>query len=497
MFGNLTISLADLSLGTLNGFYDQQNDKMPLVETTNQVNGLLCEERKDQFSNLSSSDLIQMKEQGSIDSKSDLKKSIELNIELAKNRLEDTMPITAKEINTFYHLFFNTKFKEQAISQGVNPYHPATVINQLHEAVLASQSSNPSLKMQPTNGNEFTGINASYFLLGLTGQKLWVYKPAKGESGYEGKGTVLMEGIKPGEGIIREKLASLLNYHKKFPIPYTTCINLNGEMGSAQAFQSNCLTFTELLSEIQHQDKIAKIPLIQLQAISVFDLIFYNGDRHLGNILFRKDTDELVAIDHGACMTMSLKDPLKMEYLALPQMNQPYSEEIQRLITEENDIERNANEMQRLGIGDKAIQWMKSASSLLKTAIQLSNEHQEKLKEKKLDVYLSPTDIALLIMTHVDIREKLLGMDSHADYIKDILAAKTYIQENLRDHNIDLNEAPEDIAQQALKKLRMTVFRRAWNSRAEWLNSLFTELIPNYIRTLSQNKSKSQVNENH
>ena len=128
-------------------------------------------------------------------------------------------------------------------------------------------------------------INETYVLRGKTGNNQWICKPVGGKHDHS-------------QVPQAECAASTVNFHHHFPIPMTVMVEVDkGLFASMQLFVSE----TKTIEEVQNSN----LPLNQkdLQKLIIFDIIFANEDRHLGNIL-SKGLDATYGIDHDRCMMM-------------------------------------------------------------------------------------------------------------------------------------------------------------------------------------------------
>lgn len=390
---------------------------------------------------------------------------------LTTKLLEGKEAVKDTDIVKLYHLLFETDLKDISTREkALNPTHPASIIFNLNDAIVALQSGEPSLAMKPTGEEEgeFEGLNASYYLKGTDGEKLWVFKPSEGEEACQSEGIQTMEGVPPGEGAKREHVAHLLNYHGRYSVPYTAFISLNDKIGSVQAYVPNC---EKLKTLIFNDPKL--IPEHTIQAISVFDLIYHNGDRHGGNILCQpapsSDSWEIFAIDHGCCMTSEIDDPLYMEYLTLPQMqSQSFHPETIDLILKHNDVSKNASIMRKHGIEEEAIQWMETVSNLLRIGVEISE-----VQKKQFEIELSPTDLAIVATKE---RFKLAESSSTAvplKYVKNILLCKKVINQM---------NTKGTLTNQNIANFKQHLLDTSPEDGREWIETLFTYIITPYIK---------------
>lgn len=112
--------------------------------------------------------------------------------------------------------------------------------------------------------------------------------------------------------------------------------------------------------------------LSDFQRIAVLDLRLLNTDRHGGNILVVKDTDQdgglkLVPIDHAFCLPDSIEscgEQLWFEWMSWPQAKVALLPET-LLFVKNINLEADSKTLRALGIGEDAIFTMMWCSSLL------------------------------------------------------------------------------------------------------------------------------------
>jgi hypothetical protein len=354
---------------------------------------------------------------------------------LVRLRLEDPEALTPDGIKSIHALLYHSLIEKFSRESAAETNHPCWVLDRLNEAVSALESNLPELaptstlerkmKMQSdTYENAFAGANASYFLKGLKGQKLWVMKP-----GAEEKPDVLTN-LNPGDGAKREHVATILNHSGKYPIPYTAYAVINGKVCSLQAFVngSNLIAVQTLPNG---SDILAKLPILDAQATMHFDIRCNNTDRHTGNVLVEKEplsTDEdfipihLHAIDQGGCMPVSAKDPSKFEHLYLPQMLEPMHSELLTLSIE-TDESADAEIMRLHGIGEEAIHRMKNGALLLRIAAKKTLENRTE-NAAEITFY----DLGLITMKNPDLLWKEDPEKDFTSLCADIISLKTQIK---------------------------------------------------------------------
>ncbi|MBA2369672.1 MAG: hypothetical protein H0V82_11700 [Candidatus Protochlamydia sp.] len=410
---------------------------------------------------------------------------------LVNQRLSSKEPLNVEEITQFHHLLsmLNQKSPESLSQEFIQLF----IIIQKLQSSLDLYSNDRSLSLETTGGdNQFAGINSSYILRGKEGERSWVFKPEKGESGFNGTGTVLCEGIQPGKGAKREHVASLVNYHGKFPIPYTSYVDLCGSIGSVQIFEPGCKPLPNFLDDESNPKKLKQIPIEALQSMVLFDTLFGNCDRRADNVLYRprineetgKDEIQLFAIDHGACMSASFDDPLKMDLLALPMMiTGTYTQGLKDLIFNENNEEKNALIMREHGIEELAIEWMSFVSQFLRWGLSLSEEYKQ-----NNGVELSPADLAIVILKnrkllweiHLNSSDEKFEAEQ---YIKDILEYKVYLKK-LQNEETDLNDL-ESIRKNSRK---CKTIMRSFIHKSAWMDNIFEYIIKPNIEEILKEK---------
>ncbi|XP_027162591.1 phosphatidylinositol 4-kinase gamma 3 [Coffea eugenioides] len=256
----------------------------------------------------------------------------------------------------------------------VNPnIRLSSVIKQLVDATYHGlEKGNPPIMSSEGSG----GV---YFMQDSSGQKyISVFKPVDEEPmavnnprgvplSVNGEG--LKKGTRVGEGAVREVAAYILDHpkggqcsylknEKGFAgVPPTVIVKCqheafnysegfhpsykNTKVGSLQLFMENCGSCEDMGPR--------NYPVDEVHKICVLDIRLANADRHAGNILVCKDSEEgrinLIPIDHGYCLPENFKD-CTFDWLNWPQARQPFSPEIIAYINS-LDAEKD-NELLRL-----------------------------------------------------------------------------------------------------------------------------------------------------
>lgn len=288
----------------------------------------------------------------------------------AKKRLLSPEVLEEDDIIKIYELLFKTELAPYAELES-NIYHPVSVFKALMECVSHLRSGKKARVSTGKSDTTFAGLNGSYFLLNEEGKKLFVFKPMAEEK-------EVAEGIKCGEGVRREHLASVLNENQTFPIPFTCFVNLQGQIGSLQTFMEGCRGLADIGFDGKLKEYIPCLPKRDLQASLVFDVLYGNVDRHLGNILCAMEGEGNVClpkksymIDQGLCLSSSSSDPLKIEQLVLPQLSETWDlsfiNEILNL-----DILKIQKTLEQHGISQEAISRTLRTAALIKKVLRFA-----------------------------------------------------------------------------------------------------------------------------
>ncbi|KAF3432821.1 hypothetical protein FNV43_RR23923 [Rhamnella rubrinervis] len=219
------------------------------------------------------------------------------------------------------------------------------------------------------------GSGGAYFMQDSSGLKyVSVFKPIDEEPmavnnprglplSLDGEG--LKKGTRVGEGALREVAAYILDHPRSGP--RTICNEEKGFAGVPPTVMIKCLhqgfnhpegyesspknvKFGSLQMFIKNNGSCEDMgprafPVEEVHKISVLDIRLANADRHAGNILVHRDSEEgrivLIPIDHGYCLPENFED-CTFEWLYWTQAHQPYSPDIIEYIKSldaEQDIE--------------------------------------------------------------------------------------------------------------------------------------------------------------
>ncbi|KAI4307113.1 hypothetical protein L6164_030333 [Bauhinia variegata] len=203
------------------------------------------------------------------------------------------------------------------------------------------------------------GSGGAYFMQDSSGLKyVSVFKPIDEEPmavnnprglpvSVNGEG--LKKGTRVGQGALREVAAYILDHprngarshdnngekgfagvpptvlvkclHKGFNHPKGyNCDSSNVKIGSLQKFMQNIGSCEDMGPRA--------FPVAEVHKISVLDIRLANVDRHAGNILIGRDSEDgpivLIPIDHGYCLPENFED-CTFDWLYWPQAQEPYS----------------------------------------------------------------------------------------------------------------------------------------------------------------------------
>ena len=156
-----------------------------------------------------------------------------------------------------------------------------------------------------------------------------------------------------------EKLASLVNYHHQFPIPWTISLKIGENKGSAQFY-------LEGMEKIADLPDNANINTEKLHAIAIFDILFGNCDRNSSNLLAKNmgDEYEIFGIDHDQimlCQENERGSPLRQEYLAFKEMDEQLLPQIKELFDSER-VEKYKKIMEKANIEQIMYEWTEKAA---------------------------------------------------------------------------------------------------------------------------------------
>jgi hypothetical protein len=195
-------------------------------------------------------------------------------------------------------------------------------------------------------------VNQTFFLC-CEGNKKWVFKPI--EENNEGQQIAQAEFV-----------ASQLGSCMGFPIPCTVLLDVKGWTGSAQMYVKEGKNEAEVHG-FRHSKQ-------DLQKLVIFDLLFANSDRHIGNLLFRTiepQLCEVIGIDHDQCLGIRKIQPLRLDYLGFSELEAPFEKEMDKLFSPKA-VKQYAEIMKKYGIHQDQIDWMEVVAEKLNDAVSLS-----------------------------------------------------------------------------------------------------------------------------
>jgi len=197
------------------------------------------------------------------------------------------------------------------------------------------------------------GTGGTYFMRDARGQPIAVFKPededplstANPKRKKKGHG-FHFKGIQPCEGFQREIFAYQI-CGGFLPIPQTYLAEVShwiftndeGRSGSLRdrSIKRKIGSLQEFVSDVQctvDDMGTGKFSLEDVQRLAVFDLLIANCDRNGGNILVKRESCQLVPIDHAFCLPdfFHLGDIQWFEWLTWRQSKQPVLPEIVNFI---------------------------------------------------------------------------------------------------------------------------------------------------------------------
>lgn len=211
-----------------------------------------------------------------------------------------------------------------------------------NEPVRSSEGSGGAYFMQDPSGQNYISVFKP-----IDEEPLAVNNPRGLPSSADGEG--LKKGTRVGEGALREVAAYILDHpvggshsfyeekgfagvaptvmvrcmHKAFNYPDGfEYASRNVKIGSLQMFVTNFGSCEDM--------GFCAFPVKEVHKISVLDIRLANADRHAGNILVSKDSEDgqvvLTPIDHGYCFPENFED-CTFEWLYWPQAREPYAPE--------------------------------------------------------------------------------------------------------------------------------------------------------------------------
>ncbi|KAG5533877.1 hypothetical protein RHGRI_027917 [Rhododendron griersonianum] len=210
-----------------------------------------------------------------------------------------------------------------------------------NQPIRSSEGSGGAYLMQDSIGLEYSSVFKP-----IDEEPMAVNNPRGLPVSIDGEG--LKKGTRVGEGALREVAAYILDHPRSGPrsfsnedngfsgVPPTTMIKClhrgfnypkgyeftsrNIKIGSLQMFVKNCGSCEDMGPRA--------FPVDEVHKVSVLDIRLANADRHAGNILVQKYSEEgrivLIPIDHGYCLPENFED-CTFDWLYWPQAHQPYS----------------------------------------------------------------------------------------------------------------------------------------------------------------------------
>ncbi|KAL6132151.1 hypothetical protein ACLB2K_070522 [Fragaria x ananassa] len=202
------------------------------------------------------------------------------------------------------------------------------------------------------------GSGGAYFMQDSSGMKyVSVFKPIDEEPmavnnprglplSLNGEG--LKKGTRVGEGALREVAAYILDHPMTGPrtfyneekgfagVPPTVMVKcLHNGFNHPEGYKSAAknMKIGSLQMFMKNQGSCEDIgprafPVQEVHKISVLDMRLANADRHAGNILISRDSEDseivLIPIDHGYCLPEKFED-CTFDWLYWPQAQQPFS----------------------------------------------------------------------------------------------------------------------------------------------------------------------------
>jgi len=198
--------------------------------------------------------------------------------------------------------------------------------------------------VQPIKIDGCTG--GAYYLRSPLNRIVAVFKPQDEEpyalnnpNQLDSSSERIRNGIVPGSSAVRECVAYVLDHEHFAGVPETTMVacyhpsfhysdNQNSEYMKNGSLQEYCAhdCSTEDLGPSLFDTQ-------QVHAIAILDIRLANQDRHAGNILVRKGSNQkngltMIPIDHGCCLPkFTSLDETCFEWMNWPQSKKPFTEE--------------------------------------------------------------------------------------------------------------------------------------------------------------------------
>lgn len=137
-------------------------------------------------------------------------------------------------------------------------------------------------------GNQLNDcVNGVYTVVDDTGKVHFILKPAAEEAVQP---SLVRSGHTPGDAVFKERAAFHLDHNRQAGVPPTELAYTSKGLCSVQKFMTN-IGCSEDFSSSLYSTK-------DVQSIALFDVRFFNMDRHMGNMLVDSQ-HRLIPIDHG------------------------------------------------------------------------------------------------------------------------------------------------------------------------------------------------------
>jgi hypothetical protein len=227
------------------------------------------------------------------------------------------------------------------------------------------------------------GCGGAYFLKNEKNQSvIGIFKPRdeefmapKNPRGYVKENAIIgqtehpiQRGFLIGNGAIRERAVYLLDeaygHFSNVPVTILMQLEINDEIkeGSMQRF---------VQSECSAEDMgTRKFSIPQVHKIGILDVRLFNTDRHAGNILLHRTSNQqepfdMIPIDHGFCMpSFKHLDNATFDWLHWPQASFPFScQDLEKI--ESFDIEKDAQLLRGLQMEEECITTMRICTLML------------------------------------------------------------------------------------------------------------------------------------
>nr|XP_043607680.1 phosphatidylinositol 4-kinase gamma 5-like [Erigeron canadensis] len=218
-----------------------------------------------------------------------------------------------------------------------------------------------------------SGLGGAYYFRNSRGEIVAIVKPTDEEpfapnnpKGFVGRALGqpgLKRSVRVGETGYREVAAYLLDHGHFANVPPTALVKIthsifnvndgvsgngshNKKPHNAKKYFSKLASFQQFIPhDFDASDHgTSSFPVAAVHRIGILDIRIFNTDRHAGNLLVRKVSDddvgrfsqaELIPIDHGLCLPENLEDPY-FEWIHWPQASIPFTDEELKYIKDLN-----------------------------------------------------------------------------------------------------------------------------------------------------------------